>query len=251
MQLKNYQEEIVRAVIPLALEEHPELRTDEAFLHDVAAYVLNRLPPRYIMSERGLTRIAAENWLLDPDEEPRRKRDPRDPALVGMVQVLLLVNRAIQVVGSRRRAPSPEKRQSARRSRRGEIDLGEGFWHNFPQIIGRVVDSRGGSPLPGVSVSMSSRRLGQLESEPGWSNPCATNEATRGYFSLWPRALRDEASVRTFTLSFSFEHPEYETATREYRFRSRGSIISDGELRLDRVINLGSQAMKRRGASRS
>jgi len=219
--------------------------------------VLNRLPPRYIMSERGLTRIAAESWLLDPDDGParrtprqpaRRGADPKDPALLGMVQVLLMVNKAIEVVSSRRRSAPARKQQKTTKRKTEEMELEAGFWHNFPQIIGRVVDARGKTQVAGASVSLSAGRLGLLEAESGWTNPCTTNEATRGYFSLWPRALRDGAATRTFTLRFTFEHPDYESSTREYRYRSRGDIISDAELRLDRVINLGSQPMRRRSA---
>ena len=54
---------------------------------------------------------------------------------------------------------------------------------------------------------------------------------------------RDEAESRALTLRFAFEHPEYRPATREVRYRSRGEIIAGAELRLDRVINLGTQPL--------
>ncbi len=242
MQLRNYQEEIVLAVIPLVLEDHAADASDESFVHDVAAYVLNRLPPRYIMSERGFTRIAAEQWMLDVDEAPRRSRDRQDPTLVGMVQLLILINKAIQVVGSRRRGPSPGKRASVAATG-PRIDLDEGFWHNFPQIIGRLVDTRAKAPVLGATVTLTAGKLGLLPAERGWANPCQTSDGTKGYFSLWPRAFRDEAASRTLTLRFAIEHADYEPAEREIRYRSRGDIISGAELRLDRVINLGTQAL--------
>ena len=50
--------------IDIVLEDEPELRADEGFIYDVAAYVLNRIPPRYLMSERGFLRHAVEHDRL-------------------------------------------------------------------------------------------------------------------------------------------------------------------------------------------
>ena len=94
MQLKNYQEDLVLHVIQIALEEHPEITADEAFIHDVASYALNRLPPRYIQSERGFTRLALSHAC---DSESGGE-------LAGMIEMLLLVNRAIDIVRNRREA---------------------------------------------------------------------------------------------------------------------------------------------------
>jgi hypothetical protein len=245
MHLRNCQEEMVLAVIPLVLEDHPGIEPDETLLHDVAAYVLNRLPPRYIMSERGLTRIAAEHWLFDPEDLPSPRGGEADPGLAGMVQLLILVNKALQVVQGRRKAKAPT---AGRRRRSGkpaaEIDLTDDLWHNFPQIIGRVVDARRRSPVAGTKVTLSAGELGVLRTERGWSNPCVTSEGTDGYFSLWPRALRDGQESRDLTLRFTFEHPDFVPATRSYRYRSRGELVPGDELRLDQVINLGTQILR-------
>jgi hypothetical protein len=245
MQLRNYQEEIVLAVIPLVLEDHPDVVADDATIHDVAAYVLNRLPPRYIMSERGLTRIAAENWLLDPDDLPADgSRDRTDPTLLGMVQLLILVNRAVELVKGRRvsrRRDGPQRRGGKRSP---DATLDAGYWHNFPQIIGRVLDSKTKTAVVGATVTLRAGRLGLLRTERGWSNPCTVNGETNGYFSLWPRALRDGQESRSLTLRFSFQHPDYEPAIRLCRVRSRGELVAGEELRLDRVINLGTQLME-------
>lgn len=244
MQLRNYQEEIVLALIPLVLEDRASDASDVPFVHDVAAYVLNRLPPRYIMSERGLTRIAAEQWLLDAEEAPERSRDREDPALVGMVQLLILINKAVQVVDSRRHS-SPRRKAPATKTK-PSIEADGSLWHSFPQIVGRLVDARAKAPVLGATVTLTAGKLGVLPSERGWSNPCQTNNGTKGYFSLWPRAFQHEAVTRTLTLRFTVEHPDYEPCEREVKYRSHGEIIGGGELRLDRVINLGTQALTRR-----
>ncbi|MCK4515693.1 MAG: late competence development ComFB family protein, partial [Spirochaetaceae bacterium] len=60
MKLKNYQEDVVLRAIDIALEDQSEVVSDPAFVNDVAAYVLNRVPPRYVMSERGFLRLTVE-----------------------------------------------------------------------------------------------------------------------------------------------------------------------------------------------
>jgi hypothetical protein len=163
-----------------------------------------------------------------------------------MVELLILVNKALTVVEGRRRNQTPLGPQPRRRGREApkEIDFEPGYWHNFPQIIGRVLDVRRREPVSGVSVTLSAGKLGVLRTERGWRNPCSTSNLTDGYFSLWPRALRDGREGRNMTFRFTFEHPGYLPATRLYRYRSRGDLAAGEELRLDKVINLGAQLLQ-------
>ena len=62
MKLKNYQEDIVLHVIDIMLEDNPEIEADETLISDVAAYVLNRIPAKYIMSER----VEGEETIFPP-----------------------------------------------------------------------------------------------------------------------------------------------------------------------------------------
>ena len=96
MQLKNYQEDIVQHIIDIMLEDQPEIEADETFINDVAAYVLNRIPPKYIMSERGFTRLAALELIDDED----------DNNLLNLVQLMMFVSKGMETVKDRRR---PEK----------------------------------------------------------------------------------------------------------------------------------------------
>ena len=93
MDLKNYQEDLVLYVADRVLRDRPDVRPNQVMLHDVAALALNRLPPRYVQSERGFTRFAAEQWVENGNAE----------GLAGLMEVLLLVNRGVDVVKGRRR----------------------------------------------------------------------------------------------------------------------------------------------------
>jgi competence protein ComFB len=63
MELKNYQEDLVLHIAEIVLEDRPDVKKGGGLLLDVAAYALNRLPPRYILSERGFTRLAADHYV--------------------------------------------------------------------------------------------------------------------------------------------------------------------------------------------
>ncbi|MFW5745893.1 MAG: late competence development ComFB family protein, partial [Spirochaetota bacterium] len=99
MRLKNYQEDVVFRAIEIALEDQQDLLSDEAFVNDVAAYVLNRVPPRYVMSERGFLRLALEHT----DEADQ------DRSLANVIELMMLVNRGVDIVGSRRSSESHER----------------------------------------------------------------------------------------------------------------------------------------------
>ncbi|MBU8913747.1 MAG: late competence development ComFB family protein, partial [Spirochaetales bacterium] len=127
MKLKNYQEDVVLRAIDIALEDQPELVSDPAFVNDVAAYVLNRVPPRYVMSERGFLRLTVEQL-----EEGNGNQ-----SLANIIELMILVNRGIEIVRSRR--PSSASVASSGSDAPGPEEPNE-FVHNYPQFIGRVVD---------------------------------------------------------------------------------------------------------------
>ena len=134
MKLKNYQEDIVLRAIEIALEEEPELLADAEFVNDVAAYVLNRVPPRYVMSERGFLRLALEH----NDEAAA------DQSMANVIGMMMLVNRGVELVQSRR---SVHKETESSPKKRGDTGENLTLVHNYPQLIGRVTDAKSGDPV--------------------------------------------------------------------------------------------------------
>jgi hypothetical protein len=156
MKLKNYQEDIVLRAIEIALEDEPKLLADEDFVNDVAAYVLNRVPPRYVMSERGFLRLALEH----AEEEAGGK------SMANVIELMMLVNRGLELVQSRRRSneaslePKRDDSDDAGEESKSILPIDEEeprfeLVHNFPQLIGRVVDARTTDPVYGAIVKMS------------------------------------------------------------------------------------------------
>jgi hypothetical protein len=234
MNLKNYQEDLVLYVADLVLKDRPDIKPSEALLHDVAAYVLNRLPPRYVRSERGFTRLAADQWVEADNEEGLRS----------LVEVLLLVNRAIDVVKNRRRSGAAA---SSLVTVREEEPLEPGaYWHNLPYLIGRVRDGATGKPVLDAQVQV--RLNGQIATpaDPGWLNPMRTNAATKGFFSFLPRPVLSRSKSRHQKLEVRIEHPAWEPIVQRRTLSTQGELLTYQYVQPDRILDLGQIALTRK-----
>ena len=226
MKLKNYQEDLVLYLADIVIKDRPDIEADEHLLHDVAAYTLNRLPPRYIMSERGFTRLAADHWV-DSDN---------DDGLAGLVEVLILVNKAIDIVTKRRKTRKPVVAAGSRPQE--EIPDARKYWHNLPYLIGRVLDKQSGQPVLDASVSVTiDGRLAE-PAESGWLNPYCTNAGTKGFYSFLPKPIQSRSKSKLFTLGLKIEHRDYEPASVEHRIDTTGELTTFHFIRSDQILNL-------------
>jgi competence protein ComFB len=228
MNLKNYQEDLVLHIARIVLEDRPDVRNSEGLLLDVAAYALNRLPPRYILSERGFTRLAADHYVEEDNGD----------GLAGMVEVLLLVNKAVDTIAGRRK-PSAGRPEP---SEEGETLLG--YWHNLPYLIGRVADH--GNAVVGASVTLYVNDKPALPAaEAGWINPYVTNAATRGFYSFLPKSCRSRTKTRRFRLRVAVEHPDYRKAGLERTLQTEGEFSPLDRIDSDHILNLGTLELVR------
>lgn len=227
MKLKNYQEDVVLRAIEIALEDQPELLDDEHFVYDVAAYVLNRVPPRYVMSERGFLRLALEHMGEEAQED----------SLANVIELMFLVNRGVEIVRERRTESPPEPRTQGPA---GEFDLPSGveYVHNYPQIIGRVLDATNGEPVYGAVVTMHIDGDRVPPAAAGWQNPYVTREQTRGHFSFWPHATRSEEETLTGEILFTVEHPGYERFSHVEHVTTEGAFDAAETISGDQILSL-------------
>ena len=229
MDLKNYQEDLVLHIAQIVLEDRPGVKKSDGLLYDVAAYALNRLPPRYILSERGFTRLAADHYVEGDNGD----------GLAGLVEVLLLVNKAVDTITGRRK-PADGERPAGE-----EGDALLGYWHNLPYLIGRVADR--GRAVVGASVTLYvNDKLALPAAEAGWTNPYVTNAATRGFYSFLPKSSRSKARTRRFRLKLTFEHPEYRQASLERTLQTEGEFSPLGRIDSERILNLGTLSLQPR-----
>ncbi|MFP4378566.1 MAG: late competence development ComFB family protein [Spirochaetales bacterium] len=236
MKLKNYQEDIVLRAIEIALEDEPNLLADEDFVNDVAAYVLNRVPPRYVMSERGFLRLALEH----ADEEAGGK------SMANIIELMMLVNRGLELVQSRRRsndaslAPDDAEYEAdvSAAVARDEEEARFELVHNFPQLIGRVVDARTADPVYGAIVKMSVHGRPALPPRSGWENPYITREKTHGHFSFWPHPIQSEEERLITTVHFDVNHPDYEPFHFDATVETDGSLVRSDVIKGDQIVSL-------------
>jgi len=227
MKLKNYQEDLVLYVADIVIKDRPDIETGENLLHDVAAYTLNRLPPRYILSERGFTRLAADHWVEADSED----------GIAGLVEVLILVHKAIDIVKSRRKPSEP----SVEAQPRQEEDLPDvrKYWHNLPYLIGRVLDKNTKKPVLDASVRVSINGKLAEPAERGWFNPYRTNAGTKGFYSFLPKPIRSRSKNKKSGLELTIEHPHYEAMTVNQTIDTAGELTTYQFIRSDQILNLG------------
>jgi competence protein ComFB len=205
----------------------------QALLLDTAAYTLNRLPPRYIVSERGITRLMADHMFEESE----------NGNIQSLVELLLLVNSAVDVV--KRRQTAAGNGDEAAEDAEADDHL-EPHWHNIPFLIGRVVDCKSGEPVPDIRITLlvNGDKLEQAGS--GWTNPCTTNAATRGFYSFLPKAIHSEEPKKKFALRIMFESDAYESQTVEQSAVTEGELSARHDFRNDGFINLGTTCLKRK-----
>lgn len=230
MELKNYQEDLVLHVAEIVLADRPDVEPSEALLRDVAAFTLNRLPARYLLSERGFTRLAAAHCI---DQE-------NGDGLKGLVEVLLLVNKAIDTIRARRK-PAEVAEPPAEVAEPPVL----GYYHNLPYLIGRAAEAESGKAVLDAMVTLTSNGK-PVPVCAGWTNPYRINAATKGFYSFLPSPVQAKTRTRRFALVLSFEHPEYRGATLQRTLQTEGEFSAPGHLSSDRILNLGTVRLERR-----
>lgn len=234
MRLKNYNEDLVLETVKIVLKDRPDIQATRSFLLDVAAYALNRIPPKYITSERGFTRefIQANNGNGEESER-----------LVSIIELITLVNRAVDVVAGRRRDNAPA------RSRRRELllkdmDLHLTYFYNMPHIFGRIVDAADGKPVIAVEATLWINEHVSIPAEPGWRNPYTTNEQTRGYFSFWPQVEMGDADAIRVDMRIAFSHGGYTPFTFRKTLKVPGDFFVHDYIRGDKLLDIGTLSLQ-------
>jgi len=176
-------EDVVSSVVEEVLRNDGDLKDLTVNRDDIIAYTLNRIPPKYITSERGIL-----HGKLDAKFETQQKTD-----------ILFSVYEAIGVIKNGRNTGV------ARDSR---VDGGSD--RRLPHFVGEVLEETTLSMVPDVEVSIlyKGKLMEMIDSD--WKNPYKTNRATRGYYHFWPKF--DEGTLKKgdkieFTLLF--KHPKF------------------------------------------
>jgi len=152
---------------------------------DTVSYVLNRIPPKYVVSGRGVTHNA--EYLTSP----QLQADIDSLALEGM-----------RTVSSTKRPFHSENRKLC------EIQANQGKTSpafNFFTFMGNVLDGNTFEPVTEADITL--RMDGKLAEmvDKTWSNPYHMVRSTKGVYSFWVKSLPAKKSGEREYFKFSIE----------------------------------------------
>lgn len=192
MRVHNLVKDLVVQKVEELFSESPELREsgldkDTGTKYDVICYVLNRTPPQYAVSGRGI----AHSETIDYQKKVQQLAD-----------ITRLVREGISSVSRHRRdrVVGPF----------GNDQPGPFF--NFPSVIGRMFNGVNFEPVHDVSVGLYQNGLLVKVIDPNWQNPYQLVLNTAGTYLFWPHpqnAAPGETS-RTIELELRVDDPRYE-----------------------------------------
>ena len=184
---------------------------------DTICYTLNRVEPRYIASNRGITRLDQE-WA-------RRQQNDAD--------IVALIYKGLRQVNH-------NQRQNVAHDDSVKIKYESGPSFKIPTIVGRVFDGGTFAPLYGVTVEL--RSGGELVSmkNPNWQNPFTLVANTPGTFTFWPASVPAEKveEGHTFEYSIKIESSEYETLTHFFKVPVVSSVEDSYIFSSDKTFKL-------------
>lgn len=154
---------------------------------DVTTYVLNRVPPRYVVSGRGVI---------------HSKRALSDPQLRADVDMITL--EGIRLINASSR-PYHKGNKVVEKEAKNELLF------NFPVFIGTVLDGNTFEPMSGVTVTLKLEDKIVDMFDKTWSNPCLTYNATKGVYSFLVKPLpsKEENETKKFTFVVTAEAEDY------------------------------------------
>lgn len=153
---------------------------------DTICYVLNRIPPRYIKSGRGL----AYNQNKEAIDKQQLAADISRLGLEGMKQVL----------------------SSLRPNHATDSDLPDTPVFNFPTFVGRVLDGLTFEPVKDISVLLLSDSKPVQSIDSSWENPYQITAHTPGTYTFWvrPESTKKEGINKVYSWEVRIEKPGYD-----------------------------------------
>lgn len=153
---------------------------------DTICYVLNRIPPKYIKSGRGL----AYNQVDEAFDKSQLQADVNRLAFEGMKQVLSSKRPHVQNTEALPNAPA----------------------FNFPTIVGRVLNGHTFAPMANISVELLLDGELATSIDQSWENPYRISAHTPGTFTFWvlPVSSTKEHEKRVFCFEIRVTLPSFE-----------------------------------------
>jgi competence protein ComFB len=184
---------------------------------DAACFVLNRIPPHYIISSRGAARI----------EQVTISGQQKEADTVSMVF------EALKRVSHNQRPNSDHSNRPYEEKKQGPV-------FNLPTIIGRAFNGADFSPLAGITIELwQGDELVKMKNR-NWQNPCVLVPNTQGAFTFWPESIRaGEVNIcKNFEYSVRIEAEGFETINHFFKIPVFSEAEDAGSFSMDRTFKL-------------
>jgi competence protein ComFB len=170
---------------------------------DTVCYVLNRVPPRYIVSHRGAARVGTATF-----EEQQDKAD-----------VVALIYEGIRRV-------SHNQRPYADHADDGDAVKNTGPLFNIPTIIGKAINGLNFEPVSGCAAELSQDGSLVKMKDHNWQNPYSLIPNTQGAFTFWPAPIPAEkdGAHRVFRYSLRIAGEGFEELNYAFTIPVRAEI---------------------------
>lgn len=198
MKVTNLMEDYVRAHVDdiyerLKAENVSWLTCDcENCRMDTECYVLNRIPPKYTISGRGVNHAQSE----------------LETAKQVMADVDILVMDGIRLISGQKR-PNHDSAYISD----AEIISGKYPFFFFPIFSGSVYDGTTFESLANAKITINYKGKPAKMLDSTWSNPCSTFKATEGGYSFCvePEKAKKEGMTKDFNFELIITAPGYDT----------------------------------------
>ncbi len=156
---------------------------------DTVAYVLNRLKPRYVVSERGIAHaVSEEGYQLDADVD------------------FLIIEGMKKVATVRRDFHGKEDLYAS------EINEFESAF-NFPIFIGNILDGNTFQPIQDGTITLKLDNVKVELIDETWSNPYYVRSMSKGSYTFWLKPITSEHydEEKTFNFLMEIDAENYES----------------------------------------
>jgi competence protein ComFB len=202
---------------------------------DVICYVLNRTPPRYIVSNRGVSRSFGEGigWQQQAADIVALIHD-------GLKQINHNLRPNFNHFNEKGSAPDEAaipKFDSPASIGKGEPEISR---FNIPTIMGRVFNGNSFAPISNASVEL--LWAGELVTmkDGNWQNPYNIVPIIEGNFSFWPAPVPASKANnhKIFEYTLRVSAPEFETLTHIFKIPVASNVEESGSFSPDRTFKL-------------
>jgi len=226
--LHNTMEDIVLFCLEDVLKEKNDICKCDQCRLDMACYILNKVQPRYVLSSRGIVHYE-KNKIKDNQE---------------YIDIYTLAMEAIQVVSQTMRHNKKDinKDKAGNKIQNTSPDKNGSYYYNFPQIVGRVIDSDNLEPICDAKVTLHNGDTNDKIAmfNVNWQNPALINDQMDGFFSFWPVSIpTDDKNKKTaFVMFVTLEKEGYETMCKSFEIESESTPNLDETINKEQVFRL-------------